>query len=367
MISFNKFRTKEDQLRFSEEQSHVWIDHSPVCTKIVDLDFNLQFMSSAGVQALGIDDIAEYYGKPYPFDFYPPSFCDKMTKNLSKARDTGDVIEQEAAVVDLDGNEVWFHSTISPVSEGSNQIDYFMIVSIDTTAQNVARKKLEQLNDELEAKVHKRTASLQQVNDDLFDLQARYRELFANMNSGCAVYTRNVAGQFIFSDFNQAAEHIEKISKEEVLGRNVEEVFPQVEEFGLLDVFKKVWATGTPANLPLTKYEDQRLVGWRENYVYKLPSGEIVAVYDDVTERKQAEIALKESEEYLYNLLQKIKVGVVVHGSDTKIMRCNKASQKLLGLTEKQMLGKEVIDPVWKFCDEDGNEMPLSEYPSIRF
>jgi len=44
-------------------------------------------------------------------------------------------------------------------------------------------------------------------------------------------------------------------------------------------------------------------------------------------------------------------------------MRCNKASQKLLGLTEKQMLGKEVIDPVWKFCDEDGNEMPLSEYP----
>jgi diguanylate cyclase (GGDEF)-like protein/PAS domain S-box-containing protein len=166
-MSFTKFRTKEDQLRFSEEQSHAWIDHSPICTKIVDLDLNLQFMSSAGIKAMGIDDVTEYYGKPYPFSFFPQPFRDKMLENLRKARDTGVVIEQEAAVLDTDGNEMWFHSTISPVSEEGTQVDYLMVVSIDTTEQNIARMKLEQLNDELEAKVHQRTRELEKANKQL--------------------------------------------------------------------------------------------------------------------------------------------------------------------------------------------------------
>jgi len=166
-MPLSKFRTKEDQLRFSEEQSHVWIAHSPVCTKIVDLDFNLQFMSSAGVEALAMDEVTEYYGKPYPFDFYPQSFCDEMSKNLRKARETGDVIEQEAAVVNTDGSEVWFHSTISPVCKVGDRIDYLMVVSIDTTAQNIARRELEQLNDELEIKVQERTLELERMNAQL--------------------------------------------------------------------------------------------------------------------------------------------------------------------------------------------------------
>lgn len=166
-MSVTSFRTREERLRFSEKQSRAWIEHSPVCTKIVDLDFNLQYMSAAGVTSLGIDDITAYYGKPYPFDFYPRTFRDKMAKNLIKARDTGDVVTQEAAVVDIDGNEVWFHSTIVPVSEKNIQIDYFMVVSIETTAQNKARKELEQLNNELETKVHTRTEELERVNNQL--------------------------------------------------------------------------------------------------------------------------------------------------------------------------------------------------------
>lgn len=166
-MPLSRFRTEENQLRFSEEQSNTWIEHSPVCTKIVDLDFNLQFMSSAGIEALAMDDVNEYYGKPYPFNFYPQLFCDEVTKNLKKALSTFSVVEQEAAVLDIHGNEVWFHSTISPVSEDGEKIDYLMVVSIDTTAQHIATKKLERLNDELEAKIRQRTLELETVNKQL--------------------------------------------------------------------------------------------------------------------------------------------------------------------------------------------------------
>jgi len=69
----------------------------------------------------------------------------------------------------------------------------------------------------------------------------------------------------------------------------VTEVFPGVEEFRILDVFRRVWGTGKPEHYPSTIYQDDRIQGWRENYVYRLRSGEVVAVYEDVTERKQAE------------------------------------------------------------------------------
>jgi len=76
--------------------------------------------------------------------------------------------------------------------------------------------------------------------------------------------------------------------------------------------------------------------------------------------------ALIESEKQLHALLQSIQTAVVVHGPDTGIITCNKASQELLGLTEEQMLGKEAIDPAWKFFNEDESDMALDDYPVNR-
>jgi hypothetical protein len=78
-----------------------------------------------------------------------------------------------------------------------------------------------------------------------------------------------------------------------LLGRSVLEVFPGVEELGLLTVFQRVWRTGRPEHHPTRMYRDNRIWGWRENYVHRLPSGEVVAIYVDVTERKQAEEQLR--------------------------------------------------------------------------
>ena len=130
----------------SEKLNRVWLEHSPVCTKIVDLDFNLQYMSSAGIQDLGIEDITPYYGKPYPLDFYPESFRDTMTKNLEKSKETGEIITQEASVVDLKENKVWFHSTIVPIKDKKSRIEYFMIVSIDITEHKQGEEALQRVS-----------------------------------------------------------------------------------------------------------------------------------------------------------------------------------------------------------------------------
>ncbi|MBF0254229.1 MAG: PAS domain S-box protein, partial [Candidatus Omnitrophica bacterium] len=79
----------------------------------------------------------------------------------------------------------------------------------------------------------------------LRESETRYRLLFENMPSGVAVYDAvNDGEDFVFRAFNAKAERIEKIKRDEVIGRRVTEVFPGVKEFGIFDVFKRVHLTG---------------------------------------------------------------------------------------------------------------------------
>jgi len=132
----------EKALLVAEKKRRAWLENSPICTEIVDSDFNLQYISPAGVRGLHIDDITQHYGKPYPFCFYPESFKIQMTNNMRKAKEEGKVIEQEASVVDIEGNEIWYDSTIVPVNNGEGLFEYFLIVSIDTTERNLAEEAL---------------------------------------------------------------------------------------------------------------------------------------------------------------------------------------------------------------------------------
>ncbi len=124
----------------------------------------------------------------------------------------------------------------------------------------------------------------------LRESESRLKELFEHLSSGVAVYQATSYGRdFIITAFNEAAERIEKLKRADLIGRNVTEVFPGIAEFGLLEVFRRVWKSGAAEHFPVSFYQDGRIAGWRENYIYKLPNGEVVAIYDDVTQQKQAE------------------------------------------------------------------------------
>ena len=128
--------------------------------------------------------------------------------------------------------------------------------------------------------------------------QAILRELVKNMKSAVAIYKPIDGGRdFVFSDLNEAGEKIEKVKKENILGKSLEEVFPGIANLGIMEVLRRVYLTGIPETVPLTFYQDERISGWREYYIYRLPTGEIIAVYDDITDKKNADELLKKAKE----------------------------------------------------------------------
>ncbi|MBI5818192.1 MAG: PAS domain S-box protein [Verrucomicrobia bacterium] len=183
---------------------------------------------------------------------------------------------------------------------------------------------------------------LAQMSQRLAENEKRYRQLFGGIKSGVAVYEVRADGEeFVFKDFNTAAEQIEGVKKEQILGKNITEVFPNVRQMGLLEVFNRVWKTGVPEHHPAAIYRNDRGISWRENYVYKLSSGELVTVYDEVTDRKQAEEKLRLSEERLRLALDAGQMGAwemdLVSGTTWRTLQ------------HDQIFGYETPAPIWSY------------------
>jgi two-component system, cell cycle sensor histidine kinase and response regulator CckA len=120
------------------------------------------------------------------------------------------------------------------------------------------------------------------------DDNVSWRELLRHLPVAVVVYEAVDDGEdFVIREFNQTAERIEGVAKEQVIGRCLSAAFPRVRELGLFSALQRVWRTGKPEHHPASLYEGGRKAGWRENHVFRIPGGELVAVYDDVSGRKQ--------------------------------------------------------------------------------
>lgn len=182
--------------------------------------------------------------------------------------------------------------------------------------------------------------------------KSRYQELFDHMSSGVAIYEAKENGNdFIFQNFNFAAEKIDHINRERVIGKSVLEVFPGIKEFGFFEVLQRVWRTGISEKFPISQYKDERIIGWRENDVYKLSSGEVVAIYKDMTAKKQAEAELFRTKERFRITLESIGDAVIATDSEGQVSFINKVSEMLTGWNREDAIG-EPVSTVFRIINE---------------
>jgi len=138
--------------------------------------------------------------------------------------------------------------------------------------------------------------------------EARFRELFNNMSSGVAIYNVTDNGHIVLLDCNRAAERIEGFSKDTLMTKDIQETLPDFRHSVLAEILRRVWETGNSEHHPVGRYQNDTLVSWKEYYIYKLPSGEIIAAFDDVTKRKIADQKLLEYQEQLRSLASELSL-----------------------------------------------------------
>ena len=172
--------------------------------------------------------------------------------------------------------------------------------------------------------------------------ETRFKELFENMSSGAAIYSATDDGtDFMVADFNWAGELIERKRKDEVIGKTLTEAFPEASEAGLLDVVRRVWSTANPEYRLISLTNAEGANEWRENHIFKLPSGEVVNVYNDITETKRTEEALRQSEEKWSSIAKNAANIIITVDRTGTILFIN---HTIDGADTSQVIGRKVQD-----------------------
>lgn len=137
-----------------------------------------------------------------------------------------------------------------------------------------------------------------EIEAALADSEKRYRELFNHIGSGVMVLAADPDGSgYVIIDLNHSAQSISQLSDSGVKGENLLDHLPDVAENGLLEMIRHVQETGNTVRFPVLPYNIANRTQWIEHSLYRLASGEVVMVYDDITERIGRE--KKESEYYV--------------------------------------------------------------------
>lgn len=90
-------------------------------------------------------------------------------------------------------------------------------------------------------------------------------------------------------------------------------------------------------------------------------------VSKDLTETRQGQIKLQESERKYRLMVDLLSEGIVLHGMNgtNPVIDCNEAAARILGLTKSQLLGKDSFDKSWNACDEKGNPISPEQHPAV--
>lgn len=268
-IDITNRKSAELKLLESENNFRLLYENSPIGIYIATPEGQVLNVNKSALDMLGSP--SEEATRQINVLTFPPLVENGYAAKFRNCVESGEIIHFELLYTSKWGKQSYLSSFLVPLKN-----EHGKVIKVYTLMQDISESK--------------------HAEDLMNKSIERWESLYNNSPNSIAIYSAVDEGQdFIFSDFNMMAEKVDRIDRKQVIGRRVSEVFPAVNELGFLNVFRRVWKTGKTEFMNDTNYHDGRIEGWRENIIYRLTTGEIVAIYNDITDRKITEQNLQNS------------------------------------------------------------------------
>ncbi len=179
--------------------------------------------------------------------------------------------------------------------------------------------------------------------------EQRFRRALANIPDVVVIYDNDLRIQYV----NNATRALTGLAPEALLGNRDEEVLPAEFCAAYLPALRKAFLTrqicAIESDIEMPRGNTRSL---RITCVPLLDRDgevrEVLSVTRDFTDRRQAERAIRASEQKFRRLIEQSAAGVVIGDADGKVELVNSRGCELLGLSEAELLGRrcdEVLAP----------------------
>ena len=339
-------RKAEQALWEAEEFQRRLIACSQDCIKVLDLEGRLLWMNEGGMRALEICDLGPFVTSSW-IQFWEGEDAIAAQAAVEAARKGGTGRFTGYFVTTTTKQPRWWDVVVSLIRDSEGKPDRLLVVSRDVTE-------------------HKRNEkALSEANLKVVRSAERWQSVFENSAIGVALTDLN--GRFLAA--NPVYQIMVGYSEEELRTLSFRDVTHE-------DYREANWALavelleGKRQQFQVEKQyrrKDGSLI-WVRNNVSLVPGTEtmprfIMALSEDITERKCAEEALHKSEEQVRLILDSTAEGIFGCDPDGTCLFCNPAAARLLGYDDTSELLGQNMHALEHHTHADGRPYPLEECP----
>ena len=173
----------------------------------------------------------------------------------------------------------------------------------------------------------------QSVEQALRKSEDKFRKIVEASPMGMHMYRSEPDGRLVFTGANPAADTILGVDNRQFVGKTIEEAFPSLEKTEVPDRYRQVCDTGAQYRNEHLEYTDGRVQGAFEFHAFQTGPGMMATMFFDVTARKRAEAALRQSEERYKTLTNNLHVGIYRNtaGLHGRFIEANPAIVEMFG------------------------------------
>ena len=173
------------------------------------------------------------------------------------------------------------------------------------------------------------------------ELSALALKVLDNTLSGVVEWCRQAeGGAFLVTYVNPRAEIIERMSREELLGMPIEDLFPFREGVTLRETFDESLRTGRTMRINPMELRSRTAKGWREIVVVPVGSDCVLMLCMDISQAKGLEAELRHMLGRLNSLLAFLPDATMSVDNYGRIESWNQAMESLTGIVARDVVGE---------------------------
>lgn len=310
----------EERLREAEERYRSLVEQVPAIVYIEDIETPITLYDSPQIEKiLGYPQDTYRKDPRYWEKILHPEDRERVLAEESRAGERGE-LHQEYRVIARDGRVVWLRDEAVLVRDDEGRPRFWRGIILDITERKRAEEALQ-------------------------ESEERFRTVVESLGEGLLITDTNDVVLYVNSRMTELTGYAE----EEFLGSVAYELLLPPERWQEMRECIRERTKGTAERYETRLRRRDGSFFWTQINAtpYRNTAGEVVGMLGaitGITERKQIEEALRESEDRFRTIFEQTALGISIADPDRRLLETNAAYQNMLGYSREELFGKPIAE-----------------------